>query len=122
MMERFSFQGVSDAGAAGFLETHAQAFDPEFPAYFPRFIQFSIWALCAHQRLNICNGNRIDGDARCNQREGPVFSGCARILLRTNEIKSRASKKARRRGRRHRVLADGGGILSQRTDPDQGIG
>ncbi len=38
----------------------ARAFNPDFPTYFPRFVQNAIWRFCAQDELNICNGNRID--------------------------------------------------------------
>ena len=60
----------------------ARTYDPEFPAYFPRFIQYSIWTFCAQQGLDICNGNRIDDSARCRQQNCCLFSKCGRIPLR----------------------------------------
>jgi hypothetical protein len=55
-------------GCADLLEglarhVDAWAFNPEFPAYFPRFIQNAICRFCAAGERNICNGNQIaDGE------------------------------------------------------------
>ena len=59
----------------------AREFYPTFPPYFPHFIEYSLWAFCAQQELDICNGNRIDDTSRCGQSECPVFPICGRIRL-----------------------------------------
>jgi len=41
-------------------EIDARAFDPSFPATFPRFVQHALWRYCAQDGLNVCNGNQID--------------------------------------------------------------
>jgi len=33
-------------------------FNPNLPAHFPRFVQYHIWAYCAKDAENICNGNK----------------------------------------------------------------
>jgi hypothetical protein len=33
-------------------------FNPSLPAHFPRFIQYQLWAYCAKDGENICNGNK----------------------------------------------------------------
>jgi hypothetical protein len=43
----------------------ARAFNPKFPARFPRFVQHAIWRLCAADSLNLCNGNRTDDRKPC---------------------------------------------------------
>ena len=60
----------------------AREFNPVFPAYFPRLIQFAIWRFCAESGLSVCNGRRIDDRARCENRYCPAFGGCDRIALR----------------------------------------
>lgn len=60
----------------------ARNFNPSFPTYFPRFVQAAIWAFCAQGGHDICNGVRIDDDARCRQRRCPVFERCGRVALR----------------------------------------
>ena len=59
----------------------ARAFAPAGPIYFPRLIQYAIWAYCAQQGLNICNSNKIDDAAKCRQRDCAVFAKCPRIPL-----------------------------------------
>ena len=36
----------------------ARAYNPTFPAYFPRFVQVAIWEFCAEGGRNICNGRQ----------------------------------------------------------------
>ncbi|HEV7437168.1 MAG TPA: hypothetical protein VGO22_20235 [Pseudorhizobium sp.] len=40
--------------------TDAREFNPDFPACFPRFVQYAIWRFCAQSKFNICNGDQID--------------------------------------------------------------
>lgn len=60
----------------------ARAFNPAFPASFPRFVQFAIWRLCSTSELDQCNGNRIDDRRRCMNIGCPAFSDCDRVVLR----------------------------------------
>ena len=62
----------------------ARDFNPDFPAYFPRFIQFSIWRFSSvTQGLSICNGVKINDTKPCNRDDiCPVFSLCAHIPLK----------------------------------------
>jgi hypothetical protein len=74
-------------GCAGILRLvaayiDAREFNPGFPATFPRFVQSAIWAYCAEDGLAVCNGNRIDDDARCANRHCQLFRRCDRISLR----------------------------------------
>lgn len=59
----------------------ARAFNPAFPACFPRFVQAAIWRLCSASELNICNGNRIDDRRRCENVNCPAFPDCDRVTL-----------------------------------------
>jgi len=73
-------------GCAGVIDRlarsiDARAFGPELPAYFPRFVQYALWAFCAQQQRNICNGNRIDPRFRCDQQECPIYRSCGRVPL-----------------------------------------
>jgi hypothetical protein len=57
-------------GCVGVLEaisqcTDARTFNPEFPTFFPRFVQHAVWRYCAQLGLNVCNGNRIDDRGSC---------------------------------------------------------
>lgn len=61
---------------------NARTFNPAFPSIFPRFIQHSVWAFCAADRVNICNGNRIRDQVRCHNQYCPVFDDCDRVSLR----------------------------------------
>jgi hypothetical protein len=58
------------------------AFDPSFPATFPRFVQHALWAFCAQDGLDVCNGNQIDNSRTCKNINCPVFEACARVPLR----------------------------------------
>jgi hypothetical protein len=50
----------------------ARAFNPAFPAVFPRFVQHAICRFCARNGLGVCNGTRI-------YRQ--LYSNCDRIVL-----------------------------------------
>jgi hypothetical protein len=65
----------------------AREFNPAFPAAFPRFVQSAIWRYCAENGLAICNGNRIDDDARCDNGHCQLFRRCDRIALRAKHEK-----------------------------------
>ena len=73
------------AGILGQLAAHidARQFNPAFPTTFPRFVQSAIWGYCAENGLDICNGNRIDDDTRCDNAHCQLFRRCDRIALRT---------------------------------------
>jgi hypothetical protein len=43
----------------------ATAFNPTFPAVFPRFVQHAIWRYCAQTSFDVCNGNRVDDRKPC---------------------------------------------------------
>jgi hypothetical protein len=79
-------------GCAGILRLlaaniDARQFNPAFPPTFPRFVQSAIWRYCAENGLDVCNGNRIDDNARCNNRHCQSFRRCDRIALRTEHEK-----------------------------------
>jgi hypothetical protein len=67
----------------------ARQFNPAFPATFPRFVQSAIWAYCAADGLAVCNGNRIDDDARCDNGHCQLFRRCDRVALRMDKRNSR---------------------------------
>lgn len=60
----------------------ARDFEPSFPAYFPRWVQFAVWHFCAELGSNICNGRQIDDTTRCADSCCPAFDDCGRIPLR----------------------------------------
>lgn len=59
----------------------AREFSADFPARFPRWVQFAIWWFCAAAGWSICNGNQIDDRVGCSQRFCPAFSNCDRLPL-----------------------------------------
>jgi hypothetical protein len=65
----------------------ARQFNPAFPPTFPRFVQSAIWRYCTEDGLDVCNGNRIDDDARCDNRHCQLFRRCDRIALRAKHEK-----------------------------------
>lgn len=61
---------------------NASTFNPRFPEFFPRFIEFSIWKYCAEHGFNICNGRNIDDTKPCEMgKKCNVSDLCARIPL-----------------------------------------
>ena len=65
----------------------AREFNPAFPKTFPRFVQSAIWWYCAENGLDICNGNRIDDDARCGNAHCQLFRRCDRVALHAEHTK-----------------------------------
>ena len=77
---------ATPAAVAQVIETlaeriDARAFNPDFPACFPRFVQSAIWRLCSASELNLCNGNRIDDRGPCQNDACPAFAACDRVAL-----------------------------------------
>ncbi len=62
----------------------ASQFNQRFPKTFPRFVQHAIWRFCAENGLDVCNGNRINDDVRCDNAYCQVRSMCDRVVLRSN--------------------------------------
>jgi hypothetical protein len=60
----------------------ASAFNPAFPQVFPRFVQSAIWRYCAEGGLDVCNGNRIRDESRCENVYCQLHSSCDRIALK----------------------------------------
>ena len=83
------YQPGGCAGILGLLAANidAREFNPAFPATFPRFVQSAIWRYCAENGLDVCNGNRIDDDTRCDNRHCQLFRRCDRIALRARREK-----------------------------------
>jgi hypothetical protein len=83
------YQPGGCASIIGVLATHidARQFNPAFPATFPRFVQSAIWGYCAENGLEICTGNRIDDDTRCDNAHCQLFRRCDRIALRSESRK-----------------------------------
>ena len=62
----------------------AREFNPQFPKSFPRFVQHAIWRYCSENGLDVCNGNRINDDHRCDNVYCQLYRTCDRVALRTN--------------------------------------
>jgi hypothetical protein len=60
----------------------ARQFNSRFPKMFPRFVQHAIWRYCAENGLDVCNGNRINDDTRCDNVYCRLNRMCDRIALR----------------------------------------
>ena len=73
--------GCADIIALVAEQIDAQAFNPRFPAIFPRFVQHAIWQYCAQSGLDVCNGNRINDRKSCANIYCRLHSICDRIRL-----------------------------------------
>jgi hypothetical protein len=60
----------------------ARSFNPNFPKIFPRFIQHALWSLCAADRLDVRNANRIDDQKPCQLGYCQLFRICGRKPLK----------------------------------------
>jgi hypothetical protein len=61
----------------------AREFNPAYPEYFPRFVQYSIWRFCSLAAHDICNGVKINDSQPCRRKDiCPVFRLCDRITLK----------------------------------------
>jgi hypothetical protein len=65
----------------------ARQFNRAFPSTFPRFVQSAIWRYCADNGLDVCNGNRIADDSRCDNAHCQLFRQCDRIALQAKVAK-----------------------------------
>jgi hypothetical protein len=75
-----------ERGCEGIIDTiareiDARRFNPDFPTYFPRFVQHAIWRFCAEGGAGICNGRNIGETERCDQQGCAVFPICGRVAL-----------------------------------------
>jgi hypothetical protein len=73
--------GCADIIALVAEQIDARAFNPAFPAVFPRFVQHAIWRYCAQAGLAVCNGNRIDDRRRCRNVYCQIRTLCDRVAL-----------------------------------------
>ena len=74
--------GCADIIEAVAKEIDAREFNVKFPKTFPRFVQHGIWRYCAENGLDVCNGNRINDDTRCDNTYCQVRPMCDRVPLR----------------------------------------
>jgi hypothetical protein len=79
--------GCTDILSLLAAEIDARQFNPTFPKSSPRFVQNAVWRYCAADGFDICNGNRIDDDAACNNRHCQLFRHCDRVTLRAERKK-----------------------------------
>jgi hypothetical protein len=80
----YQANGCADIIHTVAAQIDASQFNPRFPKTFPRFVQHAIWRHCAENGLNVCNGNRINDDAHCDNVYCQVRSMCDRVMLRSN--------------------------------------
>ena len=73
--------GCADIIAGLAERVDAREFNVDFPACFPRWVQFAIWWFCAADGWSICNAVRIDDRVGCSQAFCPSFSVCGRVAL-----------------------------------------
>jgi hypothetical protein len=83
------YQPGGCASILGVIADHidAREFNPAFPPIFPRFVQSAIWRYCAGNGLDVCNGNRIHDDARCDNVHCQLFRRCDRLTLHPESAK-----------------------------------
>jgi len=79
-------QCYGPAGCAAVVSSLSEAIDARrfnngFPRVFPRYIQHAIWAYCSGEGLGVCNGNTINDQDRCQNRECRLYADCDRISL-----------------------------------------
>ena len=63
----------------------ARQFHHRFPKTFPRFVQHAIWRYCAENGLDVCNGNQINDNARCDNVYCQLHRMCDRTALRKGQ-------------------------------------
>ena len=81
----YQASGCADIIAVLAASIDVRQFNPAFPQTFPRFVQNAVWAYCAGNGLDVCNGNRINDERRCDNRHCQLFARCDRIALRSSE-------------------------------------
>jgi Integrase core domain len=55
---------------------------------FPRFVQHAIWRYCAENGLDVCNGNRINDDIRCDNVYCQVRGMCDRVTQGRHKVRA----------------------------------
>lgn len=59
----------------------ARAYNNDYPAVFPRFVQYAVWRFCAQDEFGQCNGLAIDDRRRCALKHCILFDHCGRVRL-----------------------------------------
>jgi hypothetical protein len=80
----YQANGCADIVQAVADQIDARQFNPKFTKTFPRFVQHAIWRYCAENGLDVCNGNRINDNARCDNVYCRLHRMCDRVVLRSN--------------------------------------
>jgi hypothetical protein len=80
--------GCADIIQKAAEQIDARQFNPRFPKTFPRFVQHAIWRYCAENGLDICNGNRINDNACCDNIYCRLRPICDRVGLRSDDSES----------------------------------
>lgn len=73
--------GCADIIALVAAQIDARETNPNYPKFFPRFVQHAIWRYCAQLELGVCNGNQITDRHRCDNKGCPLFNLCDRVAL-----------------------------------------
>jgi hypothetical protein len=77
--------GCADIIQAVAEQIDARQFNASFPKVFPRFVQHAIWQYCSLSGLDVCNGNRINDNARCDNVYCQLHHMCDRTALRKGQ-------------------------------------
>ena len=78
----YQSDGCADIIRAVAHQIDARQFNRKFPEVFPRFVQHAIWRYCNQQGLDICNGNRLNDQHRCQNLHCRLYGICDRIRLK----------------------------------------
>jgi hypothetical protein len=80
----------------GVIAAHidASAFNRSYPQTFPRFVQSAVWRYCAENGLDVCNGNRIDDGAACDNVYCRLHRSCDRVALKPLNVENLAKNSA----------------------------
>ncbi|MDQ2081517.1 hypothetical protein RA307_15125 [Xanthobacteraceae bacterium Astr-EGSB] len=74
-------EGCADIIRRIALRIDARQFTPQYPRFFPRFVQHAIWRYCAQGGLDICNSNNVPSRRPCENSACPLFTLCDRVCL-----------------------------------------
>ena len=74
--------GCADVIGEIAARSDAREFNAEFPACFPRWVQFASWWFCAAGGWSICNSNQVDDRRPCEQAFCPAFPFCDKMAIK----------------------------------------
>ena len=78
---------------AAAAQIDARAYDPDYPANFPRLIRSALWQFCARDEFAISNGDRIDDRLLCSGEHCPVAGDSRRIFSERSRQGHRCNRK-----------------------------